>query len=356
MSILRDEEYVCQEEGIETITGTGEKLIDLKPNGEERPWNTHKPNCIELHRLYLIARKIDSDCITEASLFALEHCASFLLYKVNSKGDMKLKNADFCKARLCPMCNWRKSLKMYGQASKITERMLEQYPSTRFIFVTFTLKNCVGEELENTINQMNEAFSILTAKSRKYACSAGFKSSMLGYMRAIEVTYNKEDDTYHPHIHAIFAMKAGYFGRGYIKQAEYQKMWGECLGLDYNPVVHVQTIKAKKAEKVVLDSDNTEKIAMIGAVAETAKYPVKIDDVINLPEETAVKVIIVLSHALRGKKLVTFGGLFATIRKELKLDDIENGDLIHADESEIPVDEVSRMLFKFNIKIGCYVC
>ena len=41
---------------------------------------------------------------------------------------------------------------------------------------------------------------------------------MLGYMRAIEVTYNQQEDTYHPHIHCIFAVKAGYFkGNGYIK-------------------------------------------------------------------------------------------------------------------------------------------
>ena len=34
---------------------------------------------------------------------------------------------------------------------------------------------------------------------------------MLGYMRAVEVTYNQQEDTYHPHIHCIFAVKAQYF-------------------------------------------------------------------------------------------------------------------------------------------------
>jgi len=341
------------EEKIETISNTGEKLIDLKPNGEERPWNKHKNASRRLHYLYKLARKIDADCITNPSFLALEKCASFLLYKLGSQGEMKLKTADFCKARLCPMCNWRKSLKMFGQASRITERMLEEYPTTRFIFVTFTLKNCCADELENIINEMNEGFSRLTAKSRKFTCSAGFKKSMLGYMRAIEVTYNKKEDTYHPHIHCIFAMKATYFdGKNYIKQAKWQTTWGECLCLDYEPVVHVQTIKPKIKEK---EFDN-DKVALACAVAETAKYPVKMDGIIDLKEDVAVKVIIALSNALKGKRLVTFGGLFADVRKELKLDDIENGDLIHADESEIPVDEVSRMLFKFNAKVGCYVC
>jgi len=336
----------------ETITGTGEKLSDLKANGEERPWNRHKNASRRLYYLYKLARRIDADCISEASFLALESCASFLLYKLGVQGEMKLKTADFCKSRLCPMCNWRKSLKMFGQASRITERTLKEYPTTRFIFVTFTVKNCDGEELENTINAMNEGFSKLTAKSRKFAYSVGFKKSLLGYMRAIEVTYNKNDDNYHPHIHAIFAVKADYFTRGYIKQADWQTMWGECLGLDYEPIVHVQTVKPRSKDA---DFDNG-RVAMVGAVAETAKYPVKMDGIIELKEEIAVKVIIILSNALRGKRLVTFGGLFADVRKELKLDDLENGDLIHADESEVLVDEVARILFKFHVKVGCYVC
>ena len=40
---------------------------------------------------------------------------------------------------------------------------------------------------------------------------------MIGYIRAMEVTYNQEKDTYHPHIHCIFAVKAQYFTHGYIK-------------------------------------------------------------------------------------------------------------------------------------------
>ena len=345
-----------KEEIIETISGTGEKLIDLKSNGEERPWNKHKNASRRLHYLYTLARKIDKDCITNSAFIALENCASFLLYKLGSQGEMKLKTADFCKSRLCPMCNWRKSLKMFGQASRITEKMLEDHSTIRFIFVTFTIKNPKSEELENVINAMNEGFSILTAKSRKFSCSAGFKKNMLGYMRAIEITYNKKEDNYHPHIHAIFAVKANYFkGNNYIKQSDWQTMWGECLGLDYDPIVHVQTVKPKEQKERNIDLNN-EKVSMVGAVAETAKYPVKMDGIIELKEEVAVKVIIVLSNVLRGKRLVTFGGLFADIRKKLKLDDLENGDLIHADGSEVPVDEVSRMLFKFNIKVGCYIC
>ena len=62
-------------------------------------------------------------------------------------------------------------------------------------------------------------------------------------MRAIEVTYNQQEDTYHPHIHCIFAVKAQYFTKGYIKKSEWQYIWGECCKTEYEPIVHVQPIK-----------------------------------------------------------------------------------------------------------------
>lgn len=340
---------------IEIITGTGEILSDKKINGEERPFVKHKIGSLKLYKLYKLAKKIDSDCISKSSYAALEHCASFLLYGLNQKGDKRLRQADFCKARLCPMCNWRKSLKIFSQTSQITDYMLENHPTTRFIFVTFTQKNCGFNSLEEAIKSMNEAFAKLTSKSKKYAFSANFKKNLLGYMRAIEVTYNEKDKTFHPHIHAIFAVKPSYFGgSNYINHSDWRKMWQDAMGLDYEPQVNVQTIKTKNKE-IDLTAPNEVKTALVCAVAETAKYPVKMDGILDLPEKTAVDVIIALSNALRGKRLVVFGGLFLDCQKALKLDDLEEGDLITV-EGEESINEVAQVLYKFQVKIGCYVC
>ena len=62
------------------------------------------------------------------------------------------------------MCNWRKSLKLFGQVSRITDKVLEQAPTTRFIFVTFTIKNCKADELSATIDRINQGFKNLTNK------------------------------------------------------------------------------------------------------------------------------------------------------------------------------------------------
>ena len=165
---------------------------------------------------------------------------------------------------------------------------------------------------------------------------------MLGYIRAMEVTYNQEEDTYHPHIHCIFAVKAQYFTKGYIKKSDWQYIWGECCNTEYEPIVKVQTIKNSTAK----------------AVAEVAKYPVKMDEIANYQDEKkAIKALIVFTKILKGRRLITFGGVFAKTRKLLNLDDIETGDLVNLDDDQKEkFQEVKKVLFKFNVKVGCYIC
>ena len=329
------------ENGILEI-GTGEILSDKRPNGEERPWRLHKMNSLKLHSLYGKALRVDDSVITENRLQSLEQCGDNLLFSVNDKNEKRLKGANFCRLRTCPMCNWRKSLKMFGQTNKIANIILEQLPTTRFLFVTFTVKNCDADKLSQTIDMMNMGFKRLTDKSKKLAITNKFKNNMLGYIRAMEVTYNQEKDTYHPHIHCIFALKAGYFTHGYIKKSDWQYIWGECCKTEYEPIVHVQTIK-----------NSTSK-----AVAEVAKYPVKIDDLVNYNnEKKAIKALIILTKFLHKRRLITFGGNFAEARKLLNLEDIDTGDLINLeDEPNENFQEIKKVLFKFQVKVGCYIC
>ena len=327
------------ENGILEI-GTGEILSDKRPNGEEKPWKKHKVNSLKLHELYKKALVLDNDLITENRMQSLEHCGNNLLFSINDKNEKRLKGANFCRLRTCPMCNWRKSLKMFGQTNKIANKILEQNSSTRFLFVTFTVENCETEKLEETINLMNQGFKRLTDKSKGVKITEKFKNNMIGYIRAMEVTYNQEKDTYHPHIHCIFALKAGYFTHGYIKKSDWQYIWGECCNTEYEPIVKVQTIK-----------NSTSK-----AVAEVAKYPVKMDELANYDnEKKAIKALIVFTKILKGRRLITFGGVFAKARKLLKLDDVETGDLVNLEDEKENFQEVKKVLFKFKVKVGCYI-
>ena len=328
------------ENGILEI-GTGEILSDKRPNGEEKPWKKHKINSLKLHGLYEKALIKDNYLITESRMKNLEECGNNLLFSVNDKNEKRFKSAYFCRLRTCPMCNWRKSLKMFGHTNKIANKILEQNSSTRFLFVTFTVKNCPADKLSQTIDMMNMGFKRLTNKSKKLAITNKFKSNMLGYIRAMEVTYNQEKDTYHPHIHCIFAVKAQYFTKGYIKKSDWQYIWGECCNTEYEPIVKAQSIK-----------NSTSK-----AVAEVAKYPVKMDEIANYQDKKkAIKALIVFTKILKGRRLITLGGVFTEARKQLKLDDVETGDLVNLeDDQKEKFEEIKKVLFKFNVKVGCYI-
>ena len=55
----------------------------------------------------------------EKKSFRVSECGTFLEFKKFVDGSLKLNGANFCKVRLCPMCSWRRSLKIFSQVSEI---------------------------------------------------------------------------------------------------------------------------------------------------------------------------------------------------------------------------------------------
>lgn len=319
---------------------TGEILTDAGRNGKERPWKSHKEEGVRLDNLFVTAKKIDDSVITDNGLKSLEECGDTLVFLRDNNGEKRLHSANFCRNRLCPMCNWRRSLKMYSQVSQITDKILATRKA-RFIFVTLTVRNPDGDDLAETLDLMNKGFSYITSNSRTFAPAKKFKESLQGYIKATEITYNSKDNTYHPHIHCIFQVRPSYFSRDYIKKDGWIELWKKAMKLDYDPSVHVETIK------------NTTS----NAVAEVAKYPTKSADLLKVEdEEQAVQALIVLAKTLKGRRLITFGGDFAIVKRELKLDDVENGDLIHAEQEAENFNPVAKVIYRWRAEVGAYIC
>lgn len=320
---------------------TGEILTDTGRNGKERPWKLHKEEGLKLDNLFVTAKRLDNSIITDNGLKSLEECGDTLIFVRNENGEKRLHGANFCRNRLCPMCNWRRSLKMYSQVSQISDRILATRKS-RFIFVTLTVRNPDGVHLTETLDLMNKGFKYITSKSQTFAPAKKFKESLQGYIKATEITYNSKENTYHPHIHCIFQVRPSYFkGTGYIKKSEWVNLWQKSMKLDYAPSVHVETIKNTTAN----------------AVAEVAKYPTKSADLLKIEnEEQAVQALIVLAKTLKGRRLITFGGDFATVKRELKLDDVETGDLIHAEQEVEKFNPVAKVIYRWRAEVGAYIC
>ena len=328
------------EVNIETITGTGEILEDFSPTKRERPWSKHKMSNQKLVKLFEKAREIDETVLSDSRLRSLSQCADTVLFMEDAEGNRKLKNANFCRVRVCPMCNWRRSLKLFAQVSAITDAILVE-KKARFIFLTLTVRNVEGHELRDTIDNMNRAWTYITSKNRTFAPAKMLKKSLLGYMKAEEITYNEQENTFHPHIHAILEVKPRYFVDGYLSKKAWTELWKLALGVDYTPILDVRTIKHSTAK----------------AVAEVAKYPVKLDKVLEIEKkEVAALALIQLHRAIFKRRLVTFGGDFRDYKRKLALDDVEGGDLIHVETENKTFNAVAQVLFKYQANVGAYIC
>lgn len=329
-----------------------EFLLDLK-NGKEIPFRKKKEGAIMVAESYdRLSVKYGSKKTGDATKFIkhdhfkkryknISSCGTFLEYKVNKEtGEKKLNQANFCKVRLCPMCAWRRSLKIFGQVSKVMNVALDK-TSNRFIFVTLTQKNVDAENLKIELDKIYKAFYDFVKRDK-------IKRMSLGWFRALEVTYNFETGMYHPHFHVVFMVKNHYFRNKnlWLDHSDWQQLWKESLKVDYDPQVFSQAVQDKKGK------------GMAGAVAEVAKYTVKEDNLIIKDEDGVFHLdetdenIKVLDDALAGRRLTAFGGQLKDIHKHLKMDDAEYGDLIVTDQDQLENEDLNYVIVKYFWHVG----
>jgi len=298
----------------------GEILVDKNSRGKERDWRGRKILSLKLADIFkeLQYKKTFVERVIS--------CGDTLQFIQNQDGTIKLYQAYFCKNKLCPMCNWRRSMKYSYQTSRIVDEAIKQSPKGRFLFLTLTVKNVEGQALNSTISQLTKSFDRLFKRAK-------VQRNLLGYLRSVEVTHNENDKTYHPHIHVLMMVRPSYFQskKDYITQKEWSDMWSQSLKVDYVPMIDIRTVK------------ETGK-GLRGAVLETAKYPTK---PIKLDIENK-QVVDDLYNGLYRKRQLGYGGLFKTIKKQLALDDAENGDLVHTSDDKENISKGTEIVAIWN--------
>lgn len=280
-------------------------LTDVNSKGKDRNWRGRKIMSLKLADIF---KELG---YKESLVERVSTCGDVLRFVRREDGSLKLYQAYFCKNKLCPMCNWRRSMKYSYQTSRIVDEAINQEPKARFLFLTLTVRNVKGDDLNATLTSLTQSFDRLFKRVK-------VQRNLLGYLRSVEVTHNERENTYHPHIHVLLMVKSSYFAGkdNYISQKEWSDMWSQSLKVDYFPIVDIRVVKQSY--------QGIEK-----AIIETAKYPVK---PMNL-DVTDKQVVDDLYQGLYRKRQLGFGGLFKTIKKQLELDDIENGDLIHTSDN-----------------------
>lgn len=275
---------------------------------------------------------------------------------VGASDGWKLTTANFCRDRLCPMCSWRRTYKVYSQISRIMDVIQNDYV---FLFLTLTVPNCSADELAQTIDELQKGWYRFINYKR-------IKTAVKGYFKVLEITRNTDRkspsyNTYHPHFHNILAVKKSYLtSRDYIQHSEWLEMWQKAMR---DPTITQVDIRRCKDKQDIREGEKAVK-ALGSAVAEVAKYSVKSADFLGrfnkdgflvtpFPDNEIDDTVITLGSALHGRRLTALGGVFDEVAKKLQLDDCENGDLIHIDGSEMRPD-VAYMIRKYNWSCGAY--
>lgn len=273
----------------------------------------------------------------------MSDCSTFLAYGFNDDG-LKLKQANFCRVRHCPVCQWRRSLLWKANMYVAYDKIKEKYPTHRWLFLTLTVKNCDITDLRETLDHMNKSWHRLVKRVK-------FLRGVEGWIRTTEVTKREKDGTAHPHFHIMLLVKPSYFAKNYIKQSEWSELWQSVLRVDYMPVIDVRAVRAKKKKGVEIHSLDD---AVKSAIIETLKYSVKPSDMIGDGSKKDNEWFYELTRQTFRLNFIASGG---ALKDALKRDDeITNDDLINTDkdESESESDD-RRLVFTYKKVVHKYL-
>jgi predicted nucleic-acid-binding Zn-ribbon protein len=170
-----------------------------------------------------------------------------------------------CKCRLCPFEMRARAMAAVHKFKSIIEGF--EQPK----YLVLTVKNCATGELRSGIDDLFDAFKRLR--------HSALWVEVRGALAVLEVTFNKESRTWHPHLNVVF-------DGPYIPQAELSAVWERSTG-GCGRITWIQRADSR-------------------TVFELLKYILKLVDIVDDPE--AVESFLT---ATRGKRFIrTYGSLY----------------------------------------------
>jgi len=147
-------------------------------------------------------------------------CASLIYHKAE-----KLTSR-YCRNRWCRVCNRIRT----GQLINGYEPALEAMPDKHL--VTLTIKNVPGETLRRDIQSMTSTIRAIQTYRRQVEKLPGINA-----IRKLEVTYNAEQNNFHPHFHLIVSTQeeAEYLKSKWVERRTDANEAGQDIREAYNP-------------------------------------------------------------------------------------------------------------------------
>lgn len=268
--------------------------------------------------------------------YRMSHCSDTIAYEVMPDGSYRYAGACLCRDKLCPVCAWRLAVKRTGEMIKTIDKLTEIAPRTTAIHIVLTVKNCEASKLKAVIQAMSAGFARLRRRQL-------WKDYIIGYARSIEVTYNADKATYHPHIHCVCIVPDTYTRQ--ISIGDWVELWRDCARLEYRPIVWAShaytqrtTLYADASAHAYRFEDTNEAGAAKNAIVEAMKYSIKPDTLIDAAQAGDIGEIAV---QMAGIRTVSYGGILKQIRKMLGITGDEPTEQLPAEVIN-PTDAVER--------------
>ena len=176
---------------------------------------------LEIIEGYRKASEIDDiiDCINNELLF----------------GAGEINYVTRCKRRVCPLCRENKKFKEY---LKIKKKVNEQ-KGIRYILITFNGREI--DDLSKLSKEVGENNDIVAKIIRKRSIQA----IMLGYIKIVEISYNKYTGKLLPHIHLLLGVRED-FKKHWIRKKEIEKLektWKKWKKEEIKNAIDVKIVK-----------------------------------------------------------------------------------------------------------------
>ena len=244
--------------------------------------------------------------LPDSSREKLEHCGNFVVMQETAdRQRQRVEMGFYCEQRLCPCCAWRRSVRDAQTIAAISAAAAAD--GLRMVFVTLTVPNVRGCDLPDTVRHINQSFARLRAYKK---C----KTLLANTIRKLEITYNRQMETYHPHLHVLCYVNTNYFsGRRYCSHDALLDAWRRATGQPQITQVDVRRCR---------DYGDTD------AIRELAKYNAKASDYCS-----SQQVMDDLYVGLKNTQLISFGGKMREYKRDYdagRLDEyIERDDVAY---------------------------
>jgi plasmid rolling circle replication initiator protein Rep len=282
---------IANDGGLVNITITNSFGVEMEQTPTRSKWEQKKL------RAKIIAAKLEAIGEKKRSE-RMAMCSTYITAnECPSCGHMHVLHTKLCRDRLCPICQWRLSMRRFATMYTIVDGLQHAYPESQWQFVTLTLRNCRAEDLSATIDLMSSTWN-------KIASNTTFKEFYQGWAKSLEITYNPRTRTLHPHYH-ILLMQRTHFGGKYV-----QRSWCRLLHNQTSALAQcTETIDMQAGDEINKD-----------AILETYKYAFKSDEAEDMP----LSIFRHLVKAIKGRRLVAYGGKVKEYAQLCQLPPIDN--------------------------------